>query len=45
MNVSLPGVATWLGPSAQLQVSVTRYHALPVPGHGRVKVTLPDQPL
>ena len=39
------GAATWRGPSAQLQVSVTRYQFLPLPGDGNAKFTLPDQPL
>jgi len=40
-----PGMRTWLGPSAQPQVSVTRYQFTPLPGVGSVKFTLALQPL
>jgi hypothetical protein len=43
--ISLPGVTQVLGPSFQLQVSVTRYQFVPVGGVGNVNVTLPDHPL
>ena len=45
MRLSVPGTATVSGPSDQLQVSVTRYQFLSLPGHGSLKFTPPDQPL
>ena len=36
---SVPGARTWVDPSAQVQVSVTRYQVLPAPGQGSVKFT------
>jgi hypothetical protein len=45
MKDSLPGVTKVLEPSFQVAVSVTRYQLLPLPGHGKVNVTEPDQPL
>jgi hypothetical protein len=41
---SAPGVRTWFGPSAQPQVSVTRYQFAPELGDGRVKFTPPYTP-
>ncbi|MGD0108430.1 MAG: adenylate/guanylate cyclase domain-containing protein, partial [Rhodopila sp.] len=38
MRLSFPGVATVSGPSAQLQVSVTLYQDLPLPGPDSVKL-------